>query len=524
MPRLISRVIQNSLKTPILNKNELETHADLAMKDAMFLVKLHDQVNQDYLIASMVWGEKLQRLVEKYQTIIWQGNCQGTSVVLSSSIAKNRPYPVEPGMAEAVRAAIRNHVTVWDGLEEEEMLDEWLRGHLHNQGETSLPDSSYKYGSGGRYLPNLTGDNEQETRACFDEQAEFERFKSGEDYTNGLSTMKDAIYGKQLKRMVSKFHALLKTGKVLSGRTIFIRAVPIPFLKEVPLVQGEWIDCYVAELAELGAMLENKGYEATKIDGHELAWPQYSRRGESTISWEELMVLWQKARRKIGKFQGRTQEIDGRLCISFSDFCSWSGYLRGEDLTQNIYDGFVTGSWNDWLDSGDSPGSLSGIVAHKLHLSVSEASFAVYYDSLAPRLKQRTIYSAHKNPGEACLRQATAEWREQAEEVLIELIAFEQAVAKIDQHYYAGEGVLFYDYANNLKSCVEELKALIDVFNDEPEMLSEDPLDIKFVLKEAERMASVKLAQLIDLAKVEVLTILGESQSAANIVARNIFW
>ena len=45
------------------------------------------------------------------------------------------------------------------------------------------------------------------------------------------------------------------------------------FLREAPLVEGEWIDAHVVELAEWGALMRAKGFRLVEpIDNSPFAW------------------------------------------------------------------------------------------------------------------------------------------------------------------------------------------------------------------------------------------------------------
>ena len=56
------------------------------------------------------------------------------------------------------------------------------------------------------------------------------------------------------------------------GIVVDLTTVPHAFLKEVPLVDGDWIDRYILELAEWGARLVEKGlFLEESHDNHPMA-------------------------------------------------------------------------------------------------------------------------------------------------------------------------------------------------------------------------------------------------------------
>jgi hypothetical protein len=113
----------------------------------------------------------------------------------------------------------------------------------------------------GKFNPQVTAENEKEVREYFKDDIEFERFKTGEDYTNLLSTVKDAEYTAHYDQMVHAIHQLVESGEVKAGRSAWLEMVPIPFLQVATLIDGEWLDRHVLMLAEAGAMIADKGYQ-----------------------------------------------------------------------------------------------------------------------------------------------------------------------------------------------------------------------------------------------------------------------
>jgi len=64
--------------------------------------------------------------------------------------------------------------------------------------------------------------------------------------------------------MVTALQALVDSGQVQSSTVARLETVPVPFLRKVPLLEGEWLDRYVVELAEYGSLLRARSYEASK--------------------------------------------------------------------------------------------------------------------------------------------------------------------------------------------------------------------------------------------------------------------
>jgi hypothetical protein len=156
-------------------------------------------------------------------------------------------------------------------------------------------------------------DNEKEVRACFSDEAQFERFCSGKDYSNGLATVTDADYNAHYDRTVEELNSLLDTGKVKGGSVLRLDSSPVPFLQNAPIVKGRWFNRYVVELAKLGALLRAKGYQMQETwDDHPLAWQQFAKENGSKVDEGEIRNLRQKAIHRLKKFPGRVTNISGR--------------------------------------------------------------------------------------------------------------------------------------------------------------------------------------------------------------------
>ena len=57
-------------------------------------------------------------------------------------------------------------------------------------------------------------------RACFRDEAQFERFRAGGDFTNGLANITDAEYSAHYHEMVSALQALVDSSQVQSGTEV----------------------------------------------------------------------------------------------------------------------------------------------------------------------------------------------------------------------------------------------------------------------------------------------------------------
>ena len=96
--------------------------------------------------------------------------------------------------------------------------------------------------------------------------------------------------------------------------------VPHAFLRDVPLVDGEWIDGYVVALAEWGARLIQKGYVLEESqDGHPFAWYRVLDPEASESGIQVREKLWQQSQKHLSGFPVGTREIGERLYLSWAD-------------------------------------------------------------------------------------------------------------------------------------------------------------------------------------------------------------
>ena len=187
-----------------------------AVKDVYFLINLHHQVNGYAATEERVWNLMFVALEGSLRAIMQENQYQFRLSNLSSLYSHEMPYPLDTETADTINAAIRNHVTTWDQMEEDNTLVEWFCQYLLDRGEKEIPDGAFTF-ENGKFKSNVTAENEKDVRAIFKDDGEFERFKAGEDYTNLWATVKDADYNKHYDQMVSAIHKLVDSGKVQKG-------------------------------------------------------------------------------------------------------------------------------------------------------------------------------------------------------------------------------------------------------------------------------------------------------------------
>ncbi len=135
----------------------------------------------------------------------------------------------------------------------------------------------------------------------------------------------------------------------LDGLMVEMPSVPHRFLRDAPLVEGEWIDRYVLELAEWGARLAQQGLVVEESDDpHPLAWFKITNQEDGTEASRDLTNrLWQQTRKHQERFPGRTREFDRRQYLNCEDYLVWSGRRLKVNITSGLSPGLVMSQWKN---------------------------------------------------------------------------------------------------------------------------------------------------------------------------------
>jgi hypothetical protein len=114
---------------------------------------------------------------------------------LADRVNFQTPYPLDPETAATVDTKIQHHVYTWENLIAGGYVRDWLWKYLMNKGEKELPIDAYSFPD-DQHPPTINPGKENEVRACFSDDAKFELFRSGQDYTNNLASVTDAEYNR----------------------------------------------------------------------------------------------------------------------------------------------------------------------------------------------------------------------------------------------------------------------------------------------------------------------------------------
>jgi hypothetical protein len=242
---------------------------------------------------------------------------------------RNLPYPVDADYGAALEAVINHHVHPWEHFQSTDRY-EWLQDD---------PDSP-----------------------------------AGKPAADALE---NAMRG------------LIGAGEVASGKAVEL-VFPCEALYHLPLIEGQWVDRYMLELAEFRAAVEQLGFQFySSFGAHSLAPSQpvkpfvidrvtCQRIGPLVEADEGVIAsVRRQIREALAKFPDRTNQIDGRIYFHIDDYRAWPG--RGFEGSVPALDGIVASSWNDWVDrqGGEGQAELAGIKVRKLAAMFQRHQFTI---------------------------------------------------------------------------------------------------------------------------------------------------
>ncbi|MFQ6030895.1 MAG: hypothetical protein ACE5Q6_25800 [Dehalococcoidia bacterium] len=321
IPRLCDQM-EVSITQALKGRPKVEIGQTLrqAYLDVLFLFYLHQRVNSTVMERERYFASHSYMLAQQLSALVREKHYADDALWNRMLVGLRMPYPLDPETAAAVDAAIENSVMPWEVLEEGDELARWITDSFLAQGKTELPEHAYRLQVG------YTGPGElpdpEEVRAAFLDQESFEKFLAGEDYNYGLADVTDEEYNAHHETIVSAMKDLN-----FEGQLVELPMVPHGFLREAPLVEEEWIDAYMVELAEWGARLAQQGLVVEESDDpHTFAWFKITDSENQTGANPELTLkLWQQAQKHLDRFPGRTKEIDGRQYLNWEDYLGCRG-------------------------------------------------------------------------------------------------------------------------------------------------------------------------------------------------------
>ena len=275
-------------------KEEIDQALRRADLDVLFLFFLHQQANgrlaereRYFATLSLMLTTGLSALVREH---IHNDRAQWNRLM----VGLNMPYPLDPETAAAVDAAIQNHLITWEALEESDEVAGWVTDSFVAEGKTELPSGVYRPQLD--YFGPFTPPDREEVRVLFHDQESFDQFLAGEDYSNCLATPQLDYFGPFTppdreevrvlfhdpqesfdqflagedysncladvtdEEFIEHYETIVSSMKDLDldGLVVELPTVPHRFLRDASLIEGEWIDRYMVEVAEWSARLSQQ--------------------------------------------------------------------------------------------------------------------------------------------------------------------------------------------------------------------------------------------------------------------------
>ena len=546
IPRLTDQVaeaVKQTLKGQ--PREDINRAISQAHRDVLFLFFLHQQINGKLATEWRYYWTRLLLLSRELKSLLRE-QAQDRKMRWSQiRVGMDMPYPLDSETAAAVEAAKQHYVMTWELLEEGDDLGQWLLESFLAKGNTALPDGVYGMMSGAKHLYSKMP-TEDEVRPLFEDAESFQKFLDGEDYSYGLADVPDAEYEAHYEAIVSAIKGVAKQGIVVD-----MPSVPHQFLQEAPLVNGEWIDGYIVELAEWGARLVEKGLLLEESgDYHPMAWKRIINQEHGSEACAAVsMKLWQQTRKRLAAFPGSTRVIDERQYLNFADYLKWRGRRNKGDLKFGMRRGLVVSSWNQWVESqgGEGVVTLAGVAAGILDCYLDGYRYRVCRNAgeLAEEVSRRESLLESVQVGkpdssnDERFRQRVEHWKISALGFLPEIYILSRAINSISQRYFEGQDPLFPEVNEGFDQLLNLVEKLVNIYNEalagdierserlliEPgEGQNQSPLtiDLAGLVETVQGSAREQVAYLVDMAKADALDLLGETRQAFELVDRHV--
>lgn len=454
------------------------------------------------------------------------------------------PYPLDQETAAAVEAAKQHHVIPWEVLEEGEDISQWVIDSYLANGKTALPDGVYGMINGAKPT-YLDVPPDAEVKDLFETAEDYQMFLAGEDYSYGLAEAPDAEFDEHYEAIV---FAIKGHGK--EGIVVNLPTVPHRFLQEAPLVEGDWIDSYIVELAEWGARLVEKGLLLEESDNHPVAWqriinPEDGSEADDTVTTK----LWQQTKKHLAGFPGRSRVIDARQHLSFSDYLKWRGRRAKSDLKCELQTGILISPWNQWVEKngGEGRAPLAGVKVGKLNCYLDGYQYRICRndEELTEEINRRESileFLQVDKPGcidEERFRQRVEHWKESVVGFLPEILILHGAFSSINKRYFEGQEPLFPEVAEGFDQLLASSEIIIAIYNEALagdieglECLSAETgngqdgtrltIDLEGLTNSGQDIVRDQVSYMVDMAKADALDVLGENRQAFELVDRHV--
>jgi hypothetical protein len=410
-------------------------------------------------------------------------------LLASARLFEYLPYPLEFQLAAAVEAAIGNYVEPFDPFLEK--ISHWRDRAFHQGGLSG----------------SVTVENDsKEKRAAV--------------------------------ALAKSIRDSLASGKMW-GALVELSPFPIPSLALISLVDREWIDRKMLELAESAALLEERGLRFASSDDPHILAPQTVCIGETMEPAPENRVSEARAEAeaRLLKFPGKVQEIGGRTYLNINDYREWSGRKVAGALP--AIPGVDARSWNAWLCERSVQGQaeLAGVALDRLVPVIKPSDFVSCdgFDDAGVRRRARSMV-LHQIGG--TLGTSTAELEKQVlalkgeiSRLLAGQVYIRAATEKISTAFFEGHSLFFKQEAEQLDAIMLAAESLAAEYNyfasffqkmralDEPKRRRRSfKMNLEAVKTEAAEVSKKLVDSKVAIAKAWTMAFFGERAAGARLL------
>ena len=355
---------------------------------------------------------------------LWSELCRLVLHIQLSHDASRSAYPLDSHTAAAAWAALANQVRSWDSLSDPATFRQW--GYIKLQ-------------------PN-----------------------DDEDLIEWLARNSPTI-----KR---KLQRLVRSKDIAAGKVVSLPALPIPFLRNAPLIEGRWVDATVLELAEFGAVLEDRGWTPRPTDdSHPLAFQEFVQadaEGESSpiddASWLDAR---QAATDRVRSYRGRRRAFQGRDYVNLAPYRKWRAGIVGARLEASLKDGFVVPSWNRFTTTRGFNIASGGFCVGPIKPLGDRDMWSVHELQTARILQtaRTRLFANHRSvalDGEnATAEEARIRWRDRAEDAIVMIEGLAAAIQGIQAAHFRSAEIVHSRSAEVLDNLRSRLRSIVQLFN-----------------------------------------------------------
>ncbi len=236
--------------------------------------------------------------------------------------------------------------------------------------------------------------------------------------------------------LLQQLKSALGEGILEEGQMVLFLTIPIPELREVPLVDGEWIDVFFIALARYGARLKPRGGKPSPAEAKEL--------------WEEALGALDKSR-------AETKLIGGRPHIRLSDYASQPDPLDYEICVDCI----TLNSLLGWCDAAGARarGAETNNSATQPGTGLTDGAADA---PPAPPASAVTCLARKMSPEPASRAQ---EWAERLKSLVSDLNELSGLAGDCGRTHFGGRSALFPEVAFRLHLLILLTRPWVDVCN-----------------------------------------------------------